>query len=47
MKKINVTYAMYYNTKEKRNGHVFQDRFKSEPVENDKYMLGEGYRIYT
>ena len=27
-----VTYAMYYNNKYSRSGHVFQDRFKSEPV---------------
>nr|WP_312577071.1 transposase [Sedimentibacter sp.] len=40
MKKLNVKYAMYYNSTEKRNGHVFQDRFISEAVEDDKYMLG-------
>jgi len=40
MKKLNVKYAMYYNYSEKRYGHVFQDRFKSEAVEDDEYMLG-------
>ncbi|MDW5299404.1 MAG: transposase [Sedimentibacter sp.] len=40
MKKLNIKYAMYYNKIEKRYGHVFQDRFKSEAVENDKYFLG-------
>ncbi|MBP1924539.1 REP element-mobilizing transposase RayT [Sedimentibacter acidaminivorans] len=40
MKKLNVKYAMHYNSAEKRNGHVFQDRFRSEAVEDDKYMLG-------
>jgi len=40
MKKLNVKYAMHYNKIEKRYGHVFQDRFKSEAVENDKYLLG-------
>lgn len=40
MKKLNIKYAMYYNNVEKRYGHVFQDRFKSEAVEDDKYMLG-------
>jgi len=40
MKKLNVKYAMYYNSAEKRNGHVFQDRFRSEAVEDDRYMLG-------
>jgi len=40
MKKLNVKYAMHYNKIEKRYGHVFQDRFKSEVVENDEYLLG-------
>lgn len=40
MKKLNIKYAMHYNKIEKRYGHVFQDRFKSEAVENDKYLLG-------
>jgi REP element-mobilizing transposase RayT len=40
MKKINVTYAMFYNKLETRYGYVFQGRFKSEAVEDDKYLLG-------
>jgi len=40
MKKINVKYAMYYNRLEKRYGYVFQNRFRSEAVEDDRYMLG-------
>ncbi|MGB4438642.1 MAG: transposase [Sedimentibacter sp.] len=40
MKKLNVKYAMFYNRLEKRYGYVFQDRFKSEAVEDDKYLLG-------
>jgi len=40
MKKLNIKFAMHYNKIEKRYGHVFQDRFKSEAVENDKYLLG-------
>jgi len=39
MKKINVSYAMRYNLKNNRVGHVFQDRFKSQPIENDEYLL--------
>lgn len=31
---------MHYNKVEKRYGHVFQDRFKSESVEDEKYLLG-------
>jgi len=32
-------HAMYYNYSEKRFGHVFQDIFRSEAVEDDEYML--------
>ena len=39
MKSINTCYAAYYNRKHDRVGHVFQDRFKSEPVENERYLL--------
>ncbi|MGE5417707.1 MAG: transposase [Acidobacteriota bacterium] len=39
MKKINGSYAYYFNKKYRRIGHVFHDRFKSETVENDKYLL--------
>lgn len=36
---INQSYAQYYNKKYKRHGHVFQDRFKSKIVDNDKYLI--------
>lgn len=39
MKGIAVRYATYFNWKYSRVGHVFQDRFKSEPIENDRYLL--------
>ncbi|MBO4390027.1 MAG: transposase [Lachnospiraceae bacterium] len=39
MKKTGVCYAGYYNTKYERTGHLFQDRFMSEPVETKEYML--------
>lgn len=39
MKRINTSYAYYYNKKYKRVGHVFQDRFKSEGIDNDRYLL--------
>ena len=38
-KRINVSYVAYFNRKYKRTGHLFQDRFKSECVENDDYLL--------
>ena len=39
MKKINVKFAMRYNLNEKMIGHVFQDRFKSQAIETDEYLL--------
>ncbi|MGE5423140.1 MAG: REP-associated tyrosine transposase [Ignavibacteriales bacterium] len=39
MKGIAVRYATFYNWKQSRVGHVFQDRFKSEPIEDDQYLL--------
>jgi hypothetical protein len=38
-KRIGVRYVYWYNWKYKRTGHLFQDRFKSEPVNNDAYFL--------
>jgi hypothetical protein len=38
IKPLAVTYAMYYNNKYSRSGHVFQDRFKSEPVNDMEYF---------
>ncbi len=39
MKRIGTSYAYRYNWKYERSGHVFQDRFKSENVEDDDYLL--------
>ncbi|MCR5558220.1 MAG: transposase [Butyrivibrio sp.] len=39
MKKIGVSYSWYYNKKYERVGHLFQDRFKSEAIENEAYFL--------
>lgn len=39
MKRIGVSYVYWYNWKYKRTGHLFQDRYKSEPVEDDGYLL--------
>ncbi|MBQ6132797.1 MAG: transposase [Lachnospiraceae bacterium] len=38
MKKVGVSYAAYYNHKYDRIGTLFQDRFKSEPVEDERYF---------
>ena len=39
MKKIGVSYAVYYNKKYEREGYVFQNRYKSEVVESGEYFL--------
>ena len=39
MKKIGVGYSAYYNGKYERTGHLFQDRYKSENVNDDRYYL--------
>lgn len=39
IKRIAGKYVYWYNTKYDRSGHLFQDRFKSEPVEDDNYFL--------
>ena len=39
MRRIGVSYVYWYNKKYERVGYLFQDRFKSEPVDNDAYFL--------
>ena len=39
MKNITCVYAGEFNKKHKRVGHLFQDRFKSQNVENQNYLL--------
>ena len=36
-KRIGTRYAVWYNRKYQRAGHLFQDRFRSENVGNDEY----------
>ncbi len=38
MHSINFSYAIYFNRVHKRNGHLFQDRFKSKVVNNQRYL---------
>ena len=38
-KRIGSRYVYWYNWKYYRTGHLFQDRFKSEPINNDDYFL--------
>lgn len=39
MKRIGVSFAWFYNWKYKTMGHLFQDRYKSEKVESDEYLM--------
>jgi len=39
MKRIGTSYVSWYNWQYNRKGHLFQDRYKSEPVEDDVYFL--------
>lgn len=39
MRRIGASYVYWYNGKYGRCGHLFQDRYKSETVEDDRYLL--------
>ncbi len=45
MHRISLIYAKYFSKKYRSVGHVFQDRFRSIPVENDAYLLECGRYI--
>ena len=38
-KRIGTSYVYYYNWKYELSGHLFQDRFRSEPIDTDAYFL--------
>lgn len=38
-KRIGSRYVYWYNWKYNRRGHLFQDRFKSEPIDTEEYFL--------
>ncbi len=38
-RRIGASYVYWYNRKYERVGHLFQDRYRSEPVETDAYFL--------
>lgn len=46
MKAIETSYALYYNRRMDRNGHVFQNRFKSFPIESEDYLWQCFYYIH-
>ncbi|MCL2826055.1 MAG: transposase [Eggerthellaceae bacterium] len=39
IKRLAVSYSAYFNAKYDRSGHLFEGRFKSEPVDSDAYLL--------
>lgn len=39
IQRIASVYAMWFNQKYQRTGYLFQDRFKSEPIEESNYFL--------
>lgn len=39
IKHIGTSFVYRYNTKYERTGHLFQDRFRSEPVDSEAYLL--------
>ena len=38
VKRITISYAYHFNKKYQRKGHLFQDRFRSEPVDDIGYF---------
>ncbi|MHC1714392.1 MAG: transposase [Acidaminococcaceae bacterium] len=46
MKRVNVSYAGYFNRKYERVGPLFQGRYKSEHVEDEKYFLAVARYIH-
>ena len=39
MKRITVSYVQWFNRKYNRVGHLFQNRYKSEPIEDERYLM--------
>ena len=46
MKRINITYASYFNRKYERIGPLFQDRYRSEKIETEPYLLAAARYIH-
>lgn len=47
MHSINFKYARYYNAVHNRHGHLFQDRFKSKIVTDDRYLIALSAYIHN
>jgi len=46
VKRITVGYAQWHNNKYGRTGHLFQNRYKSETIENEKYFVAAARYIH-
>jgi REP element-mobilizing transposase RayT len=46
MKRLSVRYVAWFNMKYARVGHLFQDRFKSEAIETDPYLITVLHYLY-
>lgn len=47
MKRICVSYAYYFNKKYSRTGHLFQDRYRSEVIDGESYLLTASRYIHN
>lgn len=47
MHRVNLSYAKYYNDRYNRGGHVFRDRFESDPVCSNQYGLALSIYIHN
>lgn len=39
MKKTNTSYAIYYNKQNNRVGYVFRERYKAQPIRNERHLF--------
>ena len=46
MKKLNIGYVKYFNIKNKREGALFQGRYKSVPITNEAHFIHIPYYIH-
>jgi REP element-mobilizing transposase RayT len=47
MRKINNTYAKYYNRVHNRRGHLFQERFKNKSITDENYLIRASTYIHN
>jgi putative transposase len=43
---LGVSYSVWYNRRHRRTGHLFQGRFKSFLIENERYLVAMGLYIH-